>query len=49
MGEIRKYKYLMKVISELKGDIPLSRLLKVIPAELMFYTYLFELNQLRYK
>lgn len=38
----------MGVISRLKGDISLKRLLKVIPIELLIYTYLFELNQLRY-
>lgn len=48
VGEIRKYKYLIEVVSELKGDISLRRLTKVIPIELLIYTYIFELNQLRY-
>lgn len=47
IGEYRRYKYLFRQISKLKKEVPLISLLKNVPAELLFYTCLFEINQYR--
>ncbi|MEX2347519.1 MAG: glycosyltransferase [Balneolaceae bacterium] len=46
--EYRKYKYLIRYISRLKKEVPLTRLFRLLPVELLFYVYLFEVNNYRH-
>lgn len=47
LKEVRKYKYIIRQISRLKGEISLMKLIKNVPTELLLYTYMVELNNYR--
>jgi len=48
-SEVQKYKYLIRFISDIKKDSGIHKLLRDVPVELLFYVYLYDLNQLRRK
>lgn len=48
VSEYRKYKYLIGFLSKIKKEVGLKTLLRIAPFELIFYTYLFDLNRVRH-